>query len=293
MNDKTIRLNDRMHYEDKLQFSDGMSSKKKKSLWDHTEIIGGYDLHKKENGISELGEVIFKTENMVPIGGVQYAMEQIFKVKGPLNVGYLNDLYGIGVQGGTIPDGKGPYPEEHGVCLFCVGTGGAASNGSTVIDIPYEDRGMAGIVPFRYTNDDLGSVDSIKYYGKKVVEGVTGYYLKRFDSVVTIKHLYRDGLDGEDGSVIDEDIFTNPRDVEKESLTEILLTVNKKDIKEWFKANGGIEETKINSIALVSGVYNTVSKDYERLMIFSKLNIPTEHLSLSKDLHIIYRVYGR
>ena len=59
----------------------------------------------------------------------------------------------------------------------------------------------------------------------------------------------------------------------------------------------------MNSIALYSAVYddgaklnpadkNELKGDYADIHLFSKLNIPTEPMSLTKDMHIIYRVYG-
>ena len=59
------------------------------------------------------------------------------------------------------------------------------------------------------------------------------------------------------------------------------------------------ESCRFNCIALYDGYYTEEGKqdnelfgDYANVRLFSKLNIPTEHLSLQKDLEIIYRVYG-
>ena len=46
-------------------------------LWVKTQILGGYGLHKNSQGISELDEVVFDRTNMVPLGGVQFAMEML------------------------------------------------------------------------------------------------------------------------------------------------------------------------------------------------------------------------
>jgi hypothetical protein len=124
------------------------------------------------------------------------------------------------------------------------------------------------------------------------VDGVTAYYLKKFDSDPTIRHLYKNGEEGEDGSEVDSTFFNTLTAMGVESFTEAVLSINKKDIREWFTYNGNIEECRINSIALFSAIYDAALKDYANILLFSKLNIPSEPLSLSKDLHIIYRTYG-
>jgi hypothetical protein len=75
-----------------------------------------------------------------------------------------------------------------------------------------------------------------------------------------------------------------------ESFTEIVLKVSKKDIKEWFIHLEQEDRTRINTIALFNGQYN--NNDYRDVRLFSKLCINPEYLNLSKDLNIIYRVYG-
>ena len=150
------------------------------------------------------------------------------------------------------------------------------------------------MVPFRYTNDPLSVSDQEKYYGKKNVEGVEAYYLKRFDEDPKIHHLRKNGIDGEDGSEVETKADAYDTDLGDgiETFTESLLTISKKDVREWFEHMGKIEETRINSLALYSAVYDAELKDYALITMFSKLNIPTEPLSLTKDMNIIYRVYG-
>ena len=85
-----------------------------------------------------------------------------------------------------------------------------------------------------------------------------------------------------------------------ESFTDIVLKITKKDVKEWFINLEQEERTRINTIALFTGRYISSEDipgslsdygDFQDVMLFSKLNIPTEYLSLNKDLNIIYRVY--
>lgn len=294
-------MTDKLHLsKDSLESTSGA----KPSFWAKTQILGGYGLHKNSQGISELDEVVFDTTNIVPLGGVQFAMEMLYGVKGPINIPRLDqEPYNIGAVGSTVTPSQGmPHAYGQKVCLFGVGYGGTEENNLTVIDVKYNDYELASMVPFRYTSDPLSESDQLKYYGKKteVVEGegttssVTAYYLKAFDEAPVIHHLRKNGIDGEDGSEIEtkEDAYNTPIGEGIETFTETLLTISKKDVREWFDHVGKIEETRVNSIALFSAVYDDELKDYANITMFSKLNIPTEPLSLTKDMNIIYRVYG-
>ena len=270
----------------------------KSGLWAKTRIIGGYGLHKNSLGISELDEVVFDKTNMVPLGGVQFAMEMIYGVAGPIAIPRLDaEPYNIGAVGSTVaPSGGMPHPYGQKVCLFGVGYGGTEENNLTVIEVKYNDYEVASMVPFRYTADPLSEADKLKYYGKKAESGsnIVSYYLKRFDEDPIIHHLRKNGVEGEDGSEITsrEEAYNTPIGEGIETFTESLLTISKKDVREWFDSIGKIEETRINSIGLFSAVYDAELKDYANITLFSKLNIPTEPLSLTKDMNIIYRVYG-
>lgn len=285
-----------MNLNDKISMADTKTIHKL-GLWARTQILGGYDRYTDRNGVSQLGEVVFSRENMVPLGGVQYVMERLFEVLGPIGVGYLNsaNAMGYGSQQDTKAGSGQVYPTGHKVCLFGVGIGGAANNSTSAYDVRYNETNLANPVPFKFT-DLLSGTDIGKYYGKKQMSagGMTknAYYLKAFDSDPTIKHLWKDGVDYEDGSEVDSNVFSSTRTDGIQTFTEILMTITKDDLKEWFDANGNIEEMRINELALFSGYYNETDMDYEKIMMFSKLNIPTEPLSVSKDLNIIYRVFG-
>lgn len=278
---------------DHISLTDKINTNHKRTFWARTEIIGGYGLHKNKLGISELDEVVFTTENMVPLIGVQYAMEQIFGVKGSLTPPTLNDTMGIGAQGSTIVgDENMPYPYGQRVCLFGVGTGGAAENNLTALEVKYNETSIVDMVPFRYTNDVLAPADQFMYYGKKMENDITAYYLKRFDTETVIRHCFKNGEEGEDGSEVDNTYFTSHNEIGVQSFAESCLTITKKDVREWFDYLGNIEQTRINSIALFTAVFDKEQNDYANIQLFSKLNIPTEPLSLTKDMNIIYRVYG-
>lgn len=265
------------------------------TLWARTQVIIGHGLRKNKLGISSLDEVIFETENMVPIGGVQYAMEQIFGVKysGSIQIPTLNDTMKIGSQDyHEKPTGTLPYVYGHKVCLFGIGTGGAAENNLTALEVKYNETNVSTMIPFRYVESKLEDVDADKYFGMKDDNGKYAYYLKKFDSDPVIHHVYKNGEDGEDGTEVDGSYLSTDPTIGVQTFTECTLTISRKDVREWFAANGNVETPRVNSIGLFDAVYDEVAKDYAVIQLFSKLNIPTEPLYLTKDMNIIYRVYG-
>ena len=101
----TIRLDDSLAVHDKIA---GVGSKPHRpGLWARTEVLIGTGRHfNPKTGCSELEEVFHRDENMVLIGGVQYAMEKLFNIKSYLDTGYLNTQEGLGsTQFTTAPDG--------------------------------------------------------------------------------------------------------------------------------------------------------------------------------------------
>lgn len=280
MNTKTINVRERLQERDEI-----VQPKIR------TQIIAGHDVYVDERGMSQLGEVIFETENMIPIGATQYVLEKVFGVKGPIDEPYLNDTEGIGVQIPTSAVGSSVYPDGHHVCLFSIGTGGAANNTSTVLPVDYKQKIVPGMIPFRYVPTPLTGEIANKYFGRKQIKGNTAYFMKKPNSV-SIKHLWMDGVNYADGTVVDSSVFTSSRTDKIESFYEGVLVLEVTDAKEWFEAQGNIEDTRVNSVGLISGIYNVEQKDYERMKTFSILNIPTENLSLNKELVILYRVFG-
>lgn len=87
-------LNDHYKQVDKLI---AMPELHRSGIYQHTKIMGGYGLRRDRNGVSSLGLTTFTEENMIPIGGSQYAFEQLFGVPGSLHVPTLYE-----VSDGTI-----------------------------------------------------------------------------------------------------------------------------------------------------------------------------------------------
>lgn len=224
----------------------------------------------------------------------------------------------------SLNDGGGqvhkhtPYKPGHFVQLFGVGVTGTAENNITVHKVGYRENSITmsiqtdsadgtldgAMYPFRFTDSTLSEVDRQKYFGKKynAPSGKTGYYLKRFEQDPEIKHIWKtsDTMDTENEiRVTQGTVWDYGRNDAVESFIECHLRITKNDIKEYFEYIGQPESCRINCIALYNGFYTEAYKaesdqfgDYQNIKLFSKLNIPTEHLSLQKDLEILYRIYG-
>jgi hypothetical protein len=211
------------------------------------------------------------------------------------------------------------YQVGHLCQLVGVGITGTAENNITVHKVGYRetdiemtvktaDGSMDGImIPFRYTESELDPNERQMYFGKKTDAdtGKIAYYLKRFEAFPDIKHVWRSS-DEQPGKKVTETAATNStvwdqsRDDALKSLVEIHFTISEYDLKEWFTYKlDQPESARFNTVALYTGRYSELNKsgadqfgDYCNVRLFSKLNIPTEHVSLEKDLEFIYRVYG-
>lgn len=301
------------------------SSRRRGRIRKPNEFIMGYGLRQTPDGRSTLDEVVFSGKNTVVIGGVQFAFEKLFGVKGPLTIPTLYSKAGIGkadssASTSTYQTPTGSVAEIHRPghlgLLFGVGITGTSENDVTVYPVDYRESGIdmnvvntdgatieGTMIPFRYTTDALSDTDKVNYFGKVTDSGTgyTKYYLKKFDTDPVIRNIYSTGEDLDEDSetdVTDADVWTNRvGDNAIESFTEFLLRISHKDVKEWFSYLEQEDRSRINTIALFTGEYiveasDTDMGDYRDCTMFSKLNIPTEYLSLSKDLCIIYRVYG-
>lgn len=324
----------RISFKDNLCLSDdvemgvgeSVSLESKGGLWARTEVIGGFGdfVHSQSPfGKTTLTDVSWHEENMVVIGGVQYAFEQIFGEKGEqIPIPTLYSETGIGHEDSLpptdtfdTPDGKKNiiYRPGNRVWLFGCGITGTAENDVTVHPTDYREKSInmakvtsdgltlrGTMIPFRYTAAQLNELDRKQYFGKKQSDDLTtGYYLKRFEQPAQIKHIWKTGEDVEEETLVSpSDVWENNAGLNAvESFTEILLRISKKDIKEWFINLEQKERTRINTIALFTGEFyrsdeSDIDGDYRDVRLFSKLNIPVEFLVLNKDLNIIYRVYG-
>lgn len=299
----TLKLNDHIRPTDEICSHGPETGHQKPAL--KTKIIFGHDAYQDRNGITQFGEVLFEETNMLVLGGSAYVLEKLFGVESPLTIQHLEDIL-PGFKRANEPVISKPYPAEHKVCLFGIGTGGAGESMTDVKEVKYYEREIQDMIPFRQTDNELAANEMDKYWFYKDVDvnGVTkrAYYLKRFETEPSIKILWRDGEGDEDGSEVGSDVHETPdsNNVPIETFIEIVLKISKKDVKEWFEDLGNVEQTRINTIALFNGVMTEVSAatetteaemDYRGLTMFSKLNFNNEMLTMAKDLTIAYRIY--
>lgn len=280
MSDRVLNVNDRMNPKDVIKPMRYEEPKQNKVL--RTKIIGLDTL---------TGKQLFEEENQIVLGGGLFILEKLFNVESPLTVEYLNDIMGIAAENPI----EEKYPKETCVCLFGVGTGGCGDAYNSVMDVKYYEREIFDMVPFRVTDEEMKGADVDKYWFKRrESDGKTSYFLKRFEQTPEIKVLWKDGEEGEDGSEVDSGVHDTQRTEPIETFIEMILKINKKDVREYFEINGDIESARINSIGLFTGNLQNLEngdKDYKQVKLFSKLNIPNEMLVLSKDITIVYRIY--
>lgn len=291
----------------------------------------GYHHSSDNRVLSYLDEVLFAKDNMVPISGVQTILQMAFGVPGPIEMRTLYSKFGIGlpdepaVPQYLVPVNEDPeggatmrnaiYQPGHLVQLFGLGITGTAENNITVQKVGYREVDIEGdihtpdgvingtMIPFRYTESELDPNEKQKYFGKKLdtSTGKIGYYLKRLESTPEIKHIWKSSdKSSAEIEATNDTIWDYSRDDAVKSLVEMHLVITEKDLKEWFNYKlDQPEAARFNCLALFDGRYSEVGKgefspygDYTNVRLFSKLNIPTEHVSLEKDLEFIYRVYG-
>jgi hypothetical protein len=290
MSNKTLHLDDQLHTEDILVASRDVS---KTSPVFRTRIQGGYGYQ----GQTEFGEVLFEEkrfdeENQIVIGGALYVLEKVFGIQSPLTVDFLNNIMGIANTGTPITE---IYPKDNIVGLFGVGIGGSGDTITSVHDVKFVEREIFDMIPFRLTDQPLDVGDIDKYWFRKLeTGGKTSYYLKNFETSAVIKALWKDGVGGEDGTEVEPNVHNSSRVDPIETFVEMILKITKKDCREYFVDAGNIEQSRINSIGLFTGVKGPLadsSIDYKQVKLFSKLNINNEMLTTAKDLTIVYRIY--
>lgn len=282
--DKVMSVNDRYNRlsDDIKVTSNGTVKLKHSSPYTRTQIIA-YD---------DFGEVLFETENQIVLGGALFTLEKVFGVTSPLKVEYLNDIKGIATSGQQVTE---IYPKDNVVCLFGVGIGGCGDSYKSVKDVKFYEREIEEMIPFRLVSGELPSMIKNKYFFKGTYKTKNAYYLKKFEQDPKIKVLWKDGEGDADGSEVPNGVHTTQRTEAIETFVEITLRIDKDDIREYFDETGEIEQARINSIALFTGVPAQLADgttDYKQVKMFSKLNIPNEMLNVTKSFTMVYRIYA-
>lgn len=270
---------------------------------------------------TEFEQELFRDENIVPIGGYQFAFNKLFNIgldqDTTLRVGDLNDeapQMKIGVQRDrynsihydaecSISDGS--MLVNSGVNIsamnfifgFMIGDGGAREDNVTAIAPNYKNRGLFHPIPFRMSNDG-SPLEAGKYYGKATsfqgasgMDPITSYYVKLFDDPKPrIVHAWVTNNQNE-LSIVDDTVFASTSSMAIESYVEMNISVSDKDARGYSTANQ--INCRVNEFGLVSGWYNAQLDDYEALRLFTHFTRPTITLATGDSIEAIYRLYAR
>lgn len=270
---------------------------------------------------TEFEEVYHEDDNIVPIGGYQFAFSKLFNIgldqESTLRIGDLNDeapQMKIGVErakyksihydaecsvsdGGMIVNPGVNISAMNYVFGFMMGDGGAREDNMTAIAPNYKNRGLYRAVPFRMSNDGT-DIPNGKYFGKQstfqgsgMSEPITSYYVKKFDDPAPrIVHCWVTDNDKE-LDIVDDTVFASTSSAAIESYVEMNLSISPEDGRGFFTAMNA--SPRINEIALVTGWYNSEIDDYESLRMFTHFTRPSIALSEGDSVEAIYRLYAR
>ena len=278
--------------QDKLAFIETFKNKEKQKSPFRTEI-SAYD---------EFGDILFTLEhNMVVIGGAITVLEKMWNIRSSLMIDTINNINQINP---AVQSTTELLPQNDYVCLWGIGIGGSGDAFGSVRDVKYYEReiGQNGqsneFIPFRTVTTALEGEDVQKYtLSKSVGTGFTAYYAKKFEDDPFIRSLWRDGVEGEDGTEVTDGVHNTQRTEDIETFVEMHMRIDQNDVREWFEMNGNIEQARFNTIGLFtarltsngSGGYNATN-----VKLFTKFNFDNESLagSKSKTISIKYRVYA-
>lgn len=282
---RTVSLNDRINHHD------GLLEDAKTRVLPRTKISYGYDPYTDPiTGCTRLGETLFERENQVVLNGAMFLLEKLFKVPAPFQMRTLNEIMGVNT---TPPSGNPVYPEGRQICMFGVGTGGAGEGLNTVKPVKFYEDNIEGMIPFRVVDSALSGSEANKYGFMKQLTAhgnKKAYYLKAFNGSPVMKVLWKNGADGEDGTPLTQSPHAGGQNTAIETFVEMVLQIEKKDIREWFQLGGNNEVARINTLGLYSGIKE--GNDYKDVRLFSKLNIDNEVLKKLKTLTFVYRIYA-
>lgn len=250
---------------------------------------------------NEFGEVLFSHEsNETVLGGALTVLEKLANIKADLKVGSINNIMGIN---DLVPLEDSSAGNDDILCLWGVGIGGAGDAFGSRRAVKFQERevGQNGhpeqMLPFRVVPEEFDptSDNYSRYYMFRTREdGYVEYFLKTFEITPFIKVLFKDGVDGEDGTEVPSDVYNTNRTDPIEAFMEIHLMANRRDIHEYFERIGQVEMARFNTIALFTGRKTEIAEgvfDYTNVKMFSKLTFDNESLQNSKIVNFCYKIY--
>lgn len=267
---------------------------------------------------TKFGETLWRGKNQVLIGGYQYVFNKLFNIRPDTNstlvVGNLNyeapqmkigvsrDAYISGnynAEFNTLKPNDAAYPIMDGINIsahdtifgFMVGNGGAKSDNITAIAPDYKRRMLYNTIPFRMSNDGK-EIDQGKYFGKFVSNnGTESYYVKKFDNPEP--HIVHSWVTDDDDEFepVDESVYNSTSSIPIESYVEMNITIDKNDLRGY--ATSTNTTCLMNELGLVSGWYNPLVGDYERITLITHLTRSSIPLTPGDKIEAQYRLYSR
>jgi hypothetical protein len=250
---------------------------------------------------NEFGEKVFSHEdNETVLGGALIVLEKLANVESTLKVASINHIMNIN---DLVPTAESSATADDILIGWGVGIGGSGDAFGSRVEVKFQEReigqnGHSGqMVPFRVVSEpfDPTSVEAAKYWlRKKREDGYYEYYGKSFEAEPIIKVLYQDGVDGEDGTEVEDDVYNTTRTDPIEVFLEMTLKITSKDIREYFEHLDQVEAARFNTIGLFVGRKTEIDTgyiDYTNVKMFSKVTLDNEPLANSKSLTMIYRIF--
>ena len=222
--------------------------------------------------------------NTVVLGGAILALEKLCGTQASFKPTTLNDILSIPVSGTT--------PGKETICLFGCGTGGAQLDFGNVNATDIKQNNVKDLIPMRYGATITGT-DADKYFMKSAnSDGATNsWFLKQFDSVPVIKSFWKNAVDTEgEGTEITEDISGSVRTEGIETYAQFELSLNTKDVREYFVATGNLKMARYNSFGIYTG--EKVGNEYGNVRLYAVVNFNNRDLNLESSSSFIYRLYA-
>lgn len=251
-------------------------------------------------GFDEFGNKMFDFEqNMVVLGGAITTLEKMWNIRSALTIETINEICQIAPQ----TQDTEILPQSNCVCLWGIGIGGCGDAFGSVRDVKYYEREIGQnhtttteMVPFRVVSSQFTDDNAEKYYlMKETGSGLYAYYAKTFDDTPFIRSLWKDGVEGEDGTEVLPGVHDTTRTDDIETFVEMHMSIDKRDVREWFDLNGEIEKARINTVGLFTAepiIEDGIVTGYKNVKLFSKFNFDNEPLGLNKEMTLRYRVYA-